>query len=275
MAENLENQTREYYDDFGDVYEAVWDEQIHTGRFESDEDLKTATEKMNSFLAELGEIKSDSKILNIGSGRGGADRFLAKKYLAQVTGLDLSQKQISQARQRIPKNKSDNINYIQGSMTSLPFPESSFDIIWAQESFFHCNNKAKAMAEFERVLKTGGKIIMEDTALGSREAEREVAELFGKRVNVSKMLTAEDYETLAGQFGLNMLKKKNLTKNLEKTYHAIIEHIKINFRKIQTEIPQKYQEKLDNYFGFPDSERLAREGKLACYAFVFQKTTHS
>ncbi len=275
MPNETENWTREYYDDFGDVYETVWNEQVHTGKFENNEDLKTATERMNSFLADLVEVKPESEILNIGSGRGGADRFLAQKYSARIIGLDLSQKQINLARQRIPENESHNINYVQGSMTSLPFSKSNFDILWIQESFFHCTDKTQAMAEFKRVLKPGGKIIMEDTVLGSKEAELEVVEVFGKRVNVSKLLTAEEYETLAKQTGLVPIKKLDLTKNLEKTYQTIAEHIKKNFQEIRTKIPQKYQEKLVSYFGFPESERLAREGKLACYAFVFQKPANS
>lgn len=275
MAENSENWVNKYYDDFGDVYELVWDEQIHTGIFKNGEDLKTATENMNSFLADLAEIKPKSKILNIGSGRGGADRFLSKKYSAQITGLDLSQNQIKHARQNNSQSEFPNISYIQGSMTSLPFPDCIFDIIWIQESFFHCNNKGKAMAEFQRVLKPGGKIVMEDTALGNKEASQEVMETFGKRVNISEILTPEEYETLARQTGLNPVIRKDLTKNLEKTYHSITEHIQKNFGEIRTKVPQKYQEKLSSYFGFPESERLAREGKLACYAFIFQKPTNS
>src|SRR3989344_4267979 len=42
----------------------------------------------------------------------------------------------------------------------LPFADNSFDLIWASEVIEHLDDPAKTVAEFRRVLKPGGEMII-------------------------------------------------------------------------------------------------------------------
>ncbi len=263
-----ERNTEDYYDNFSGVYENVWNEQIHTGYFDKEKSLEQAVEDMDAFLAREIQLKDNSFVVVIGSGRGGTDRFLAKSHSCRVIGIDLSKTQISVAKKRA-KAEGLNIEYLQASMESIPLLDKIADYIWIQESFFHCHDKQKAVSEFTRLLKPNGVVIMEDTLLFDINSRAEVLEKFGQRVSINEILTSEEYVDLFKQVGLTLVKKIDLSSHLLKTYKAIIEHIKQNREKIREVTPARYRGQVDSNFGFPRSLKLVEEGKLGCAALYF------
>lgn len=87
---------RDYYnsEDADNFYALIWGgEDIHIGLYEkSDEDIATASRRTVKYLAEqLQPLPQQTHILDLGSGFGGAARYLAAEYGAQVTALNLSE----------------------------------------------------------------------------------------------------------------------------------------------------------------------------------------
>ncbi len=77
-----------------------------------------------------------------------------------VTGIDASERQIAHARLTHPQCK-----FICSSMLSLPFPDGSFDVVYAINSLHHLDSPAAqktALGELRRVTKTGGIIIVHE-----------------------------------------------------------------------------------------------------------------
>ena len=69
-------------------------EHVHIGLFErEDEPLEIAKKRTVESMASLVKISSNSRVLDLGSGYGGAARFLVKKYGCHVTCLNISTKQ--------------------------------------------------------------------------------------------------------------------------------------------------------------------------------------
>jgi ubiquinone/menaquinone biosynthesis C-methylase UbiE len=97
--------------------------------------------------------KGDEKILEIGCGRGfyinNLGRLLPK---AKITGIDLNEKYLEEAR----KNQPANVSTLMADATKLPFKDQSFDRIIASEILEHIPDDKKAVSEMARVLKTGG-----------------------------------------------------------------------------------------------------------------------
>ncbi|MBO3759340.1 class I SAM-dependent methyltransferase [Ciceribacter sp. L1K22] len=96
-----------------------------------------------------------ARVLEIGSGRGGGSRYVARYYSpAAVTGLDYSPETVRRAR----KLNADVpvLSFTTGDAENLPFPDGSFDIVVNIESS-HCYGDVPAFArEVSRVLKPGG-----------------------------------------------------------------------------------------------------------------------
>ena len=106
-------------------------------------------------LAERLEIEPGATLLDVGSGTGIFLPFLLKKLGKQgvLVALDYAEEMLRKAR---GKNFSQRIGYLQGDVASLPLRSEIFDACVCYSSFPHFQNKPKALAEMNRVLKEGG-----------------------------------------------------------------------------------------------------------------------
>lgn len=264
--------TIDYYNSFGDVYELVWNQQVHTGYFDTDKSLEAAVEDMTTYLASLLELRPGMIVLNVGSGQGGVDRFLVDNFNVHSIGIDISKKQIEKATtQAAEQGLTEKIRYIEASMTNIPLEKETVDVVWVQESFFHCHDKPKALHEFYRVLKPGGAIIIEDTVLKNVQVKQEILETFGERVKINELWTQEDYLKNMEKSGFVVEQTKDFSQYLSITYAKIIEFIRNNKSTLATKIPEMYKKALEHDFNFPLTLEFVRENKIGCLVLVAKK----
>jgi ubiquinone/menaquinone biosynthesis C-methylase UbiE len=95
------------------------------------------------------------RVLEIGSGRGGGSRYIARYHApASIVGLDYSPETVRRAR-RINQD-TPSLAFETGDAENLPFADGSFDIVVNIESS-HCYGNVPAFArEVSRVLAPGG-----------------------------------------------------------------------------------------------------------------------
>lgn len=91
-----------------------------------------------------------------GIGTDGA-RFAAVG--ARYTGLDFSPSAIELARRRFDLYDLPG-RFVAGSVTDLPFPSDTFDLVFSHGVIHHVTDTEKAAKEFGRVLKPGGTAIV-------------------------------------------------------------------------------------------------------------------
>ncbi len=92
------------------------------------------------------------KILDAGCGTGGLTKKLEK--FGEVVGVDISPIALKPAKKR-------KLKLIEGSVNSLPFFDGKFDVIVSASVVYHRRvDEKKAMGEFYRVLRFGGKLIL-------------------------------------------------------------------------------------------------------------------
>ena len=96
-----------------------------------------------------------ARVLEIGSGRGGGARYVARYHQpASVTGIDYSPATVRLAR-RLNRDTA-NLTFEVGDAEKLPFADASIDVVVNIESS-HCYGDVAAFArEVERVLAPGG-----------------------------------------------------------------------------------------------------------------------
>lgn len=102
-------------------------------------------------------------LLDIGCGTGYLIDMLQKQKSADYYGLDLSPEMLKVAKYKL----SGSVELIEGYSDSLPYKDSSFDVVTCIQSFHHYPKPEKAMAEAYRVLKPGGLYIISDTGMGN------------------------------------------------------------------------------------------------------------
>jgi ubiquinone/menaquinone biosynthesis C-methylase UbiE len=74
---------------------------------------------------------------------------------ARYTGLDESPTALELARRRFAAQRLD-ARFVSGSVSSLPFPDASFDLVYSYGVIHHTPETVRAVHEFHRVLRPGG-----------------------------------------------------------------------------------------------------------------------
>jgi ubiquinone/menaquinone biosynthesis C-methylase UbiE len=96
-----------------------------------------------------------ARVLDAGCGTGGLIRSLSRQEPHwSITGLDFSPIACSLARE------STSVETVQGSITDLPFPQASFDIVTCADVLSQVPDGSTALREFARVLRPGGVVVI-------------------------------------------------------------------------------------------------------------------
>jgi ubiquinone/menaquinone biosynthesis C-methylase UbiE len=118
-------------------------------------------------LAQQLMISPEQHVLDVGSGLGGASRYLAQTYGCSVTGLDLTDEYCEVARLLADRlGLRSRVTYQQGNALDMPFDDATFDIVWTQHASMNIQNKARLYHEIARVLKPEGVLALYDVLAG-------------------------------------------------------------------------------------------------------------
>lgn len=108
------------------------------------------------------QVRSADTVLDIGCGGGMTLRRLAAMaHDGKVYGVDFSDTSVAASRRTnasaIDKGR---VNVQQASVSKLPFPDSTFDVVTAVETHYYWPDLEADMREVLRVLKPGGTFIV-------------------------------------------------------------------------------------------------------------------
>lgn len=112
-------------------------------------------------VIELAGLCGVEDILDAGCGTGLTTLRIAQQYPGcRVYGIDLSPKMIKAARNDAAKRGLD-VDLRVSSITELPYPDGSFDVVLTNIMFHHLDltEKRQAVAEIVRVLRPGGRYV--------------------------------------------------------------------------------------------------------------------
>jgi tocopherol O-methyltransferase len=128
-----------------------------------------ALENTNRVLAGLARVRPGDRVLDAGCGLGGSSCWLAAKRGASVIGITPVTFQVDQARHIAAlRGLSDRVSFECADYTGTPFPDASFDVVWALESLCHTPNKPAFYKEASRLLRPGGRLIVAEYMRTSR-----------------------------------------------------------------------------------------------------------
>jgi ubiquinone/menaquinone biosynthesis C-methylase UbiE len=109
-------------------------------------------------------IKPGDSVLDVGCGTGEVSLLAKTRAKAgKVYGIDPAPEMIAVARKKAARKKLD-IDFRVGVIESLPFPDSSIDVVTSSLMMHHLPEdlKVRGLAEIYRVLKPGGRLLIAD-----------------------------------------------------------------------------------------------------------------
>ena len=112
----------------------------------------------NDALAQRARIGQNTKVADFCAGLGGPARYLAHRYGADVTGIELTPTRVAGAAELTRHVQlQDKVQVLEGDVTNVPLANASQDAVVSQEALLHVRDIERAFAEAHRLLRPGGR----------------------------------------------------------------------------------------------------------------------
>ncbi len=148
----------------------------HFGLYEPGESMWSfgrSLRRMEDRLAEALSLPAGSDVLDAGSGMGDVASRLAGSHGLKVTGIDLLDFNIEEARKRaVERGLEKSLTFALMDYSNLRFEDQSFDGVYTMETLVHAVDADKVLREFMRVLRPGGRLALFEY---SRKPDEEIS----------------------------------------------------------------------------------------------------
>lgn len=128
-------------------------------------------------LVELAQPQADWVMLDVATG-GGHTALKFAPLVKQVVALDLTPQMLEAAEKFITSKGVTNVEFKQGDAENLPFEANTFDLVTCRIAPHHFPNCWQFVQEVTRVIKAGGKLIVEDNTVPDDERAARYVDAF-------------------------------------------------------------------------------------------------
>jgi sarcosine/dimethylglycine N-methyltransferase len=162
-------------------------------------------------LAAAAGIDKGARVADFCAGLGGPARYLARRYGALVTGVDLTPARVKGANEltRLVRLHGQ-VQIVEGNVMAAPIPDGSVDVVISQEALLHIPDRRRAMAEAFRVLKRGGRLAFTDWVARAPLAKDD-ADLLWQGQAVQTLESFKSYRDLLTDVGFGVRSSEDLT----------------------------------------------------------------
>ena len=176
-------------------------------------------EEWRGFAAQLG-IGAETDVLEVGSGSGGPAVFLAQTLGCRVTGVDLNEHGVRNARVLAETRGVEGRVDFQTVDASqpLPFPPDRFDVIVSNDAMCHIRNRVAVLQDWFRVLRPGGRVLFTDAMVITGIVSHEE---FATRSSIGFYLFVPpgENERLLKSTGFRVISVEDVTANAAEVAH--------------------------------------------------------
>lgn len=162
-------------------------------------------------LARLAHIGAGTHVADFCAGLGASARYLAHRYGADVTGIELTPARVAGAAELTRRvGLQERVRVIEGDVTRVPLSDASMDAVISQEAFLHVPDNARVLAEAHRVLKPGGRIAF-TTWIAARPLSDADRDLMWRGMAVASLHSLDEFGDLLHRAGFTLLSTEDLT----------------------------------------------------------------
>jgi len=125
--------------------------------------LKVAVDELQSLMPQT--MDAYPTILDVGYGHGHSLLMLDERFHPEnIIGLDIDDGAAERSAKKAEACGCD-VKLVVGSATAMELPDASVDMVFCHQTLHHISDQAAATAEFCRVLKPGGVLLLAESCL--------------------------------------------------------------------------------------------------------------
>jgi ubiquinone/menaquinone biosynthesis C-methylase UbiE len=114
-------------------------------------------------IVEMSEPQGFWRALDVATGTGHT-AFAFAPAVAWVTAVDLTEEMLKRAERMRKDRGYGNVELRVADVHELPFADGAFDLVTCRRAAHHFSDIGGALAEMRRVLKSGGRLVVDDRA---------------------------------------------------------------------------------------------------------------
>jgi ubiquinone/menaquinone biosynthesis C-methylase UbiE len=212
------------------------------------------------WLVEAAALTGQECVVDLATGAGHT-AFALAPYAREVIAIDITEPMLATARQLADERHLTNIRFLKGDATALPLPDASVECVACRYAAHHFSPIAQAVKEWQRVLKTGGKLLLSDT-IAPEEPEIDVfvnkIELLRDSSHIRNLRLSEWLLLLKENgFAVNIQRRWEITMDMQswtqrmKTPPEHVAQLKRMFNEAPAKIKERFHiEPFDDNFSF-------------------------
>lgn len=215
-----------YYEETWLDYRLIWlnpgNRAIHLGYW--DVDTRSHSESlvtMNQVLAAHAEPQPGHLMLDAGCGVGGTAMWMAQRHDVRVVGVTITPGQVARAtRYAKERGLSDRVRFSLQDYSRTAFPDETFDTVYGLESICYAMDKRDFIREAYRLLKPGGRFVVQDGFRSARPLDGEEERLQQSWLSgwvVPNLATLDEFADWTAEAGFSDVKQEDCTENVRRS----------------------------------------------------------
>jgi len=220
-------------------------------------------------LAERARIGTGSQVADFCAGLAGPARYLAQKYGAIVTCIELNAHRAAGAADLTRRVGLDlRVRTVRGDVMRVPLARETMDAVVSQEALLHVPDKSAALAEAYRVLRVGGRLAFTDWAV-HRPLEAGDAHAMWRGIAAQSVQSFMSYSQMLREIGFCNVVVEDLTAD----WGIILEERFAMYRKLREETIRLGMPSGDDEFyrSYARLVALVQDGTLGGGRFTAEK----
>lgn len=200
------------------LYYQYWGEFFHFALFEEDDNpeaFEVALEKTHERYFRAINGMQAKHILELACGGGAFSEWMAERTSGEVVGVDISDYQLTRARDRLKRKPRPNLRFTQHDVMQLAsLDEAPFDAAVYLDAACYLPNKPAAVRGIARLLRQGAPFLLVDWCRPERVTRLQyemILEPFYRYWGIPELETLSGYQKAFARAGLDLREVTDLS----------------------------------------------------------------
>lgn len=220
-------------------------------------------------LARGALIGKGARVADFCAGLGGTVRYLAHRYGADVTGIELTPARVAGAAELTKRVGLEHAaRVLHGNVMDVPLTDGCMDAVVSQEALLHVPDLKQALSQAYRILRKGGRLAFTDW-IAHEPISTVDAQLMWEGMAIQPLQSIQGYRALVEAAGFHLLSATDLTSEwgpILRDRLAMYQRLREEARKAGT--PMGHDAFHQSYVRFVD---LVQKRKLGGVRIVAEK----